>query len=136
MKKLLAEFKAFALKGNVMDMAVGVVVGSAFTAIVSSLVGDIFTPLIAALIGNFDFSSFAPALNGSPIAGGNFINAVISFVIVAICMFIVIKAMNTLLHKKAAEEAPAPAPVPEASAEELLLVEIRDLLKKQAESGK
>lgn len=129
MKKLLEEFKAFALKGNVMDMAVGVVVGSAFTAIVNSLVGDIFTPLIAALIGNIDFSNFAPALNGSPIGIGSFINAVISFVIVALCMFFVVKAMNVMIHKK--EEAPAPAPDPEPSKEELLLTEIRDLLKAQ-----
>lgn len=130
MKKLLEEFKAFALKGNVMDMAVGVVVGSAFTAIVNSLVSDIFTPLIAALIGDLDFSAYAPTLNGSPIAVGNFINAVISFVIVALCMFAVVKAMNRLLRKKK-EEEPAPAPVPELSAEEKLLTEIRDLLKEQ-----
>lgn len=131
MKKLLEEFKAFALKGNVMDMAVGVVVGSAFTAIVNSLVGDIFTPLIAALVGNIDFSSFAPALNGSPIKIGSFINAVISFIIVAACMFAVIKAMNTLMHKAKNEAEAAPAPEPGPSKEELLLTEIRDLLKAQ-----
>ncbi len=130
MKKLLEEFKAFALKGNVMDMAVGVVVGSAFTAIVNSLVRDIFTPLVAALIGDLDFSVYAPMLNGSPIAVGNFINAAISFVIVALCMFAVVKAMNRLLRKKE-DEKPAPAPVPEPYAEEKLLTEIRDLLKEQ-----
>ena len=131
MKKLLEEFKAFALKGNVMDMAVGVVVGSAFTAIVNSLVGDIFTPLIAAIVGDIDFSTLAWSLNGSPIKVGSFINAVISFLIVAGCMFAVVKAMNTLLHKNKVQEEAAPAPEPAPTKEELLLTEIRDLLKAQ-----
>lgn len=109
-KKFLEEFKAFAMRGNVLDMAVGVVVGGAFNAIVTSLVGDIISPLIGILF-SADFSQVVLTVNGSPIAIGSFINAVINFVIVAFSLFVVIKAANAAssLHKKKEEEAPAPA---------------------------
>jgi large conductance mechanosensitive channel len=107
-KKFLEEFKAFAMRGNVLDMAVGVVVGAAFKAIVDSLVADIISPLIG-IIFSADFSDVVLTINNSPIAIGNFINAIINFLIVAFTMFVVIKAANTAssLRKKKEDEAPA-----------------------------
>ena len=140
--KFWSEFKEFAMKGNVIDMAVGVVIGGAFGKIVTSLVNDILMPLVGALIGNVNFTTLsatlrAPKLNeaGDVVAEavtlnyGNFIQVTIDFLIVALCIFAVIKLINkaTSLVKKQEEEAPAPAPEP--SAEEKLLTEIRDLLK-------
>ena len=130
------------MKGNVMDMAIGVIIGGAFGKIVTSLVNDILMPLVGALIGNVNFTTLsatlrAPKLNeaGDVVAEavtlnyGNFIQVTIDFLIVALCIFCVIKLINkaTNLVKKQEEEAPAPAPEP--SAEEKLLTEIRDLLK-------
>ena len=140
----IKEFKEFAMKGNVMDMAVGVIIGGAFGKIVTSLVNDIIMPPIAALMGNVDFTHLSMKLKDVPAqldeAGnvvaeatsitwnyGAFIQNVIDFLIVAFCIFLMIKGMNKLSRKK--EEEPAPAPEP--SAEEKLLTEIRDLLKKQ-----
>jgi large conductance mechanosensitive channel len=107
-KKFLEEFKAFAMRGNVLDMAVGVVVGAAFKAIVDSLVNDIISPLIG-IIFSADFSDVVLNINGSPIGIGNFINAIINFVIVAFALFVVIKAANatSALRKKKEDEAPA-----------------------------
>jgi large conductance mechanosensitive channel len=106
-KKFLEEFKAFAMRGNVLDMAVGVVVGAAFKAIVDSLVADIISPLIG-IIFSADFSDVVLTINNSPIAIGNFINAIINFLIVAFTMFVVIKAANTASSlRKKEEEAPA-----------------------------
>jgi large conductance mechanosensitive channel len=106
-KKFLEEFKAFAMRGNVLDMAVGVVVGAAFKAIVDSLVTDIISPLIG-IIFSADFSDVVLTVNNSPIAIGNFINAIINFLIVAFTMFVVIKAANTASSlRKKEEEAPA-----------------------------
>ena len=122
MKKLLEEFKTFALKGNVLDMAVGVVVGGAFTSIVNSVVADVLTPIISLVTPGMDFSAW----HIGPIMIGNFINAVVSFLILAACVFAIVKGMNALTSKK--EEAPAPAPEPAPSKEEVLLTEIRDLL--------
>ena len=102
MGKMLKEFKEFALKGNIVDMAIGIIIGGAFSAIVNSLVVDIITPVIGAIFGQPDFSSIAPG--GIPI--GNFINAVVSFLIIALCLFAVVKAINKM--KKPVEEAPAP----------------------------
>ena len=102
MGKLLKEFKEFALKGNVVDLAIGVVIGGAFSAIVTSVVEDIITPIIGAIFGQPDFSAIKPG--GIPI--GNFINAVVNFLIVAICLFAVVKAINKM--KKPAPEAPKP----------------------------
>ncbi len=126
------------MKGNVMDMAVGVIVGGAFGKIVSSLVDDVLMPLIGMATGGIDLSGLEykvmiPGIDGGePIAGavlkyGAFIQNVIDFLIIAFCIFLMIKAMNKLTAKK--EEEPAPAPEP--SAEEKLLTEIRDLLKKK-----
>ena len=99
MGKLISEFKDFAMKGNVVDMAIGVIIGGAFGAIVSSVVEDLITPIIGAIFGQPDFS----AIKVGPIALGNFINAVVNFLIIAICLFAVVKGINKL--KK--HEAPA-----------------------------
>ena len=93
MKSFMKEFKEFISRGNVMDMAVGIIIGGAFTAIVTSLVEDVITPIIG-MIGGFDFSSFVVTVNNSNIAIGNFINAVINFLLIAFVLFSIIKAMN------------------------------------------
>ena len=128
MKKFLNEFKEFAIGGNLLDMAVGIIVGGAFNSIVQSLVEDVFTPVLGVLMGSeIDFTD----LKLGPIMIGNFINAVISFLLTALCLFSVVKAINTakqLVAKKEAEEAPAPA---EPSEEVKLLTEIRDALAKK-----
>jgi len=130
------EFRTFAVKGNMMDMAVGMIVGGAFTVLVTSIVSHIATPLIGILIG-VDFSDWTitlPHLYGNAVPGtlsiGNFLNAVISFFIVAFVVFLFVKAINAFHSKKEEEEPEAP---PEPSAEEKLLTEIRDLLKAQKE---
>ena len=125
MKKFMEEFKTFALKGNVVDMAIGVIIGGAFTSIVNSLVNDIFTPLIGVITGGWDFSNMVITVGTANVMVGSFINAVISFLIVALCLFSLVKAMNKLIKKKQAEPDPAPAP----SEDVVLLTEIRDLLK-------
>lgn len=113
MGKLFKEFKEFAFKGNVLDMAVGVVIGSAFTAIVTSVVNDLFTPLIAKLTGSVDFTALVIRLgeaeNAPTIAIGNFIQAVINFFLIATCVFLFVKGVNRLRRPKA---APAPAKAP------------------------
>ena len=112
MSKLLKEFKEFAFRGNVIDMAVGVVIGSAFTGIVTSIVNDLFTPIIAKLTGSVDFSALSIALgegvDAPRIAVGNFIQTVINFILVALCIFMFVKVVNKM--RKPAEEAPAPEP--------------------------
>ena len=130
-KSFFNEFKTFAVKGNMLDMAVGMIVGGAFTALVSSIVTNIATPLIGILIG-VDFSAWSvelPRLYGNAEPGtlaiGTFLNSVISFIVVAFVVFLFVKAINAF-RKKEEEEEPAP---PKPSAEELLLTEIRDLLK-------
>ena len=134
MKKFLEEFKAFAMRGNVLDMAVGVVIGGAFGKITTSLVNDIIMPLISMLTGGIDFSSWKWVLKAAQgdaaevaVNFGNFIAVVLDFIIIALAIFCMLKAINKLHKKK--EEAPA-AP-PEPSAEEKLLTEIRDLLKEK-----
>ena len=141
----LQEFKAFALKGNVMDMAVGVIIGGAFGKIVTSLVNDVIMPPIGLLIGGVDFTDLKVTLKkavveaGSEIAPavtwnyGAFIQQVVDFTILAFCVFMMVKIMNQLIKKReeAPAPAPAPAPEPEPSAEEKLLTEIRDLLKER-----
>ncbi|MCL2821543.1 MAG: large conductance mechanosensitive channel protein MscL [Oscillospiraceae bacterium] len=131
------EFRTFAVKGNMMDMAIGMIVGGAFTLLVTSIVTHIATPLLGILIG-VDFSGWTITLphlygNAEPgvLAIGSFLNATISFFIVAFVVFLFVKAINAF-HHKSAEEAEPPPP-PEPSAEELLLTEIRDLLKAQSE---
>ena len=128
------EFKEFAMKGNVVDLAVGVIIGAAFGKIVSSLVGDVFMPTLGKLIGGFNFSDLAVALGKDPVGKdvlikyGAFIQTIFDFVIIALVLFIAIKGINKL--KKPAPAAPAP-PAPPARSE-VLLEEIRDLLAKRA----
>ena len=128
----IQDFKAFALKGNVMDMAVGVIIGGAFGKIVSSLVDDVLMPLVGMVTGNVDFTQLAYKIGEGEGAAvlkyGQFIQNVVDFLIVALCIFFMVKGIAALNRKK--EEEPAPAPAPEPSAEEKLLTEIRDLLKK------
>jgi len=130
---IVKEFKAFAMRGNVMDMAVGIIIGGTFGKIISSFVGDVLMPPIGLLLGGMDFSNLALTLKeGSesftPVTlnYGVFINTTIDFLIIAFAIFMVIKAMNSM--KKKEEATPAPPPTP--TKEEVLLGEIRDLLKK------
>ena len=133
--KLFDEFKVFVMRGNVVDMAVGVIIGGAFGKIVTSLVNDIFMPIIGMILGNVDFSSLEIKL-GEPVEGaeqaairyGMFIQEIVNFLIIALCIFMFIKLISKLQKKK--EEAPAPAPEP--TKEEVLLTEIRDALNKMA----
>ncbi len=129
---IASEFKEFAMKGNVVDMAVGVIIGAAFGKVVSSIVADVITPPLGILIGGVDFSKLAVTLKAAAgdqpavlLSYGKFLQSSFDFMIVAFAMFLVIKAMNTL--KK--EEAVAPTVAPAPSAEEMLLAEIRDLLR-------
>jgi len=131
-KRFFNEFKTFAVKGNMLDMAVGMIVGGAFTTLVSSIVNNIATPLLGVLIG-VDFSSWyleLPHLYGSGgpniFAFGVFLNSIISFVVVAFVVFLFVKAINSF--RKKTEETPPPSP-PKPTKEELLLTEIRDILK-------
>ena len=111
MKKFMEEFKAFAMRGNVIDMAVGVIIGGAFTAIVNSLVNDMLMPLLSLLTGGFDFSGLCIALgegeNAATINYGSFISAIINFLLIALVIFLIIKAINKVSRKKK-EEAAAP----------------------------
>lgn len=117
---MINELKAFLMRGNVVDLAVGVVIGAAFGAITNSLVADVITPAIGALGGQPDFSKVVLG----PVMIGKFINAIINFVIVGTALFFVVKAMNKLMPP-----APAPEPAPAGPTQEELLAEIRDLLK-------
>ena len=129
MKAFFREFKEFISKGNVMSMAVGIIVGSAFTAIVTSLNQDIITPLLGLILGQIDFAGLSVTVGSATITYGNFIQAIITFFITALCLFVVLKAMNTFTAKlKAEEEAKEEAAPPAADIQ--LLTEIRDLLKK------
>lgn len=130
MNNFLNEFKAFAMRGNVMDMAVGVIIGGAFGKIVSSMVDDILMPIIGVLTGGIDFKELAITIGAANIKYGMFIQNVIDFLIIAFCIFMLIKGINVLSRKK--EEAPA-APA-EPGNEEKLLMEIRDLLKEQSQT--
>jgi large conductance mechanosensitive channel len=131
---MIKEFKDFAMRGNVIDMAVGIVIGAAFGGIVSSFVNDVLTPPLGLLMGGVDFSALSVMLKAAEgeapavtLNWGIFIQKVIDFVIIAFAIFLVVKGMNAM--KKKEEEAPAAPPAPPA--EEVLLTEIRDLLKKQ-----
>jgi large conductance mechanosensitive channel len=136
--RMLKEFREFALKGNAVDLAVGVIIGAAFGAIVSSLVGDIIMPIIGSITGGLDFSNYFTPLSksviasnladakkqGAVLAWGNFLTLTLNFIIIAFVLFIVIRFINQL--KRRDEAAPPPKP----TREEELLTEIRDLLKK------
>ena len=127
----ISEFKEFAMKGNVLDMAVGVIIGGAFGKIVSSLVDDVLMPLVGMLTGNVDFTNLAFQIGDGEEAAvlkyGNFIQNTVDFLIVAFCIFLMLKGINKLNRKK---EEPAPE-APAGPTQEELLTEIRDLLKKQ-----
>ena len=138
---MLEEFKKFALRGNVVDLAVGVIIGAAFGAIVSSMVGDIIMPVIGAIIGGLDFSNYYTPLSavvktglplvdakkaGAVLAYGSFITAALNFLIIAFVLFIAIQGINRMKKREETQSAAPPAP----TATEKLLVEIRDLLKK------
>ena len=142
MKKFIEEFKTFAMRGNVIDMAVGVVIGGAFGKITTSIVNDIIMPLISMITGGIDFSEWKWVLKEAVMAAdgvtvetaevavnfGNTIAVVLDFIIIAFAVFCMIKALNKL-HRKKEEPAPEPAPEPPAPTTEELLTEIRDLLK-------
>ncbi|MFG6397135.1 MAG: large-conductance mechanosensitive channel protein MscL [Muribaculaceae bacterium] len=146
MKKFFSEFKEFAMRGNVVDMAVGVIIGAAFGKIVSSLVNDIIMPLIGVVTGGMNFTDYKwvvqkAVMDGQeiikpevPMNWGAWVQTVVDFLIVAFCIFVMIKFINNLRKKaerqKEAEAEPAPA-APEPTKEEQLLTEIRDLLKEQ-----
>ena len=128
-KGFIGEFKEFISRGNVMDMAVGIIIGGAFTAIVNSLVADVISPVIGMICGGIDFSAMAIKVGETELLIGNFIMAIINFILVALVLFCIIKAMNKF--KKKEEEAPAEEPAPaEPDEQTVLLTEIRDLLKK------
>ena len=138
--KFWNEFKEFAMKGNVIDMAVGIVIGGAFGKIVTSLVNDLLMPCIGALLGGFDFANLKVTLCKAVMEGeeivkpavtinyGTFINEIVNFLIIALCIFLVIKGINKM-HKKQEEAPAAPAPKPD---DVVLLEEIRDLLKNKS----
>lgn len=131
-KKNIEEFKKFIARGNVIDLAVGVIIGGAFSSIVTSLVNNILTPILGLVLGGADFSNLAITFKNTRIEYGAFIQSVIDFLIVAICIFALVKFINKIMHlKKKEEEKPAE---PKKSAEVLLLEEIRDLLKEENKS--
>ena len=138
MKKFLIEFKTFAIKGNMLDMAVGVIIGGAFTAIVTSIVTNIATPLLGVLIG-VDFKGWEiklPVLygNGEPgmLGIGLFVNSIINFIVVALTVFLFVKALNKFRKKQEGAKDETP---PEPTKEEQLLAEIRDILKEGSKRG-
>lgn len=122
---MMKEFKEFAMKGNVLDLAVAVVIGGAFGAIVSSLVGDIIMPLVGVLTGGIDFSAMAVNVGNANVAYGKFIQAIVLFLIIAFALFMVVKSANAMKKK----EVDKPAAPPPPSKEEVLLTEIRDALR-------
>ncbi|MBQ7605172.1 MAG: large conductance mechanosensitive channel protein MscL [Firmicutes bacterium] len=125
---MIKEFKEFIMRGNVMDLAVGVIIGGAFTAIVNSLVGDVIGPIIGMICGGIDFTGIAITVGSAELMVGNFIQAIINFLLVALCVFFLIKAVNkaTSVAKKP-EEAPAEEE-PAGPTQEELLTQIRDIL--------
>ena len=133
MKKFFEEFKTFAMRGNVIDMAVGVIIGGAFKAIADSLVNDIINPVLGVLTGgNIDLSGLSISLpHGGDLMIGNFINAILNFLIMAFVVFCIVKAINKMHDKLSKPAAPEPEKAPEPTKEELLLTEIRDILKEQ-----
>ncbi len=140
MKKFFAEFKEFISKGNVMDLAVGVVIGTAFSKIVSSLVDNIIMPLVGLVLGGVDFSGLSIKFHGASIRYGLFIQNVVDFLIVAFCIFTVIKVLNSfdkkVKEKIKKEEEKKEEEKPSLTKDQELLIEIRDLLKKDAKESK
>lgn len=133
MRKIINEFKEFISRGNVIDLAVGMIVGSAFTKIVTSLVNDVLMPAIGVILGGVDFTSLTLKFRDATIYYGNFIQNIIDFLIVAICIFVLVKTINTIAEKtkKKENKKEEVKEEPKKSDEVLLLEEIRDLLKKK-----
>ncbi|MDY5449896.1 MAG: large-conductance mechanosensitive channel protein MscL [Clostridia bacterium] len=131
MKKFVSEFKEFISRGNVLDMAVGVVIGGAFTAIVTALVDNIIMPLIGILVGGLDFTGLSVKVGEVTIGYGAFIQAVINFLLISFVIFCVIRSFNKLAKKKEEEPAAPPAPAEDV----VLLREIRDLLANQEKNS-
>ena len=141
MKKFFQEFKEFINKGNVLGLAVGVIIGGAFSTITTSLTNDVIMPIVSIFLGGIDFSSMSVALptfhavaeDAPPnlLNYGSFISAVINFIILALVVFCIVKAVNRVMDKAKKKEEEQPAPPPAPSAEEKLLTEIRDLLKEK-----
>ena len=144
MKKIAREFKEFIMRGNVLDMAVGVIIATAFGNITNTLINNVIMPFIGWVIGDIDLASLDIVLRPAVMEGdavvkealvlgiGTFISAIINFILIALIVFVIVKAFNKLHKKK--EEEPAPAAEPEPTKEELLLTEIRDLLKEKNEN--
>lgn len=131
MKKIIDEFKTFALRGNALDLAVGVVIGAAFNQITTSLANNILTPPIGLLLGGVDFAKLSISLGGKAQLGyGLFLQAILNFLIIAVALFVLIKLINKLTRKAAQEEVKQPPP---DSAELLVLKEIRDSLRAKTE---
>jgi large conductance mechanosensitive channel len=124
-----AEFRQFIAKGNVIDLAVAVILGAAFTAIVTSLTNDIIMPLIGVILGGVDFATLSFQVGEATVAYGLFIQAIINFILIALVLFFMIRGINKMQARSKKEEAPAPPPGP--SDEAKLLTEIRDLLKQR-----
>ena len=134
MRNFIEEFKAFIAKGNVMTMAVGIIIGGAFTSIVNSLVNDVITPLLGIIIGGINFTGIKITVGSAELLVGNFIQAVIVFLLTAFVVFWMVKLFNRLIEKKKEEPAPEAEaePEPEPTPEDIeLLREIRDLLKEK-----
>jgi large conductance mechanosensitive channel len=122
---MLKEFRDFVMRGNVVDLAIAVIIGGAFGAIVNSVINDILMPLLGIIIGGVDFTTLALTVGTAKLTYGNFIQALINFLAIAFVLFLIVRAMNR------AKAKPAPAAPPAPSAQEKLLTEIRDLLKKR-----
>ncbi len=129
MKKFFTEFKEFIARGDVMSMAIGIIIGGAFTTIVNSLVNDVITPFLGIILGGMDFTGIAITFGSANIMIGNFIQAVITFLLTAFVIFSIMKFFNQFQKKK--EEAAVSEPEPEVPADILLLTEIRDMLKER-----
>jgi len=131
MKKIINEFKEFIARGSVIDLAVGMIIGSAFTKIVTSLVNDVLMPAIGVILGGVDFTNLTIKFKDATIYYGNFIQNIIDFLIVAFCIFALVKTINTLTNKRKKKEEEKEEVVSKKSDEVILLEEIRDLLKKK-----
>ncbi len=129
-KDTMEEFKKFVFRGNVIDMAVGVVVGGAFSTIVNSLVNDIIMPLVGAIAGSETFAGYKLVIGNAEVMYGSFIQSIVNFLIIAVCVFAAIKLVNGVMDKFKEKEEPAPEE-PAGPTTEELLAEIRDLLKTQ-----
>jgi large conductance mechanosensitive channel len=125
------EFKDFVNRGNVIDLAVAVIIGAAFGAIVKSLVDDIIMPIVGVILGGVDFASLSVQVGEATILYGSFIQAIVNFLLIALVLFLIVRSFNKMQEARKEEETEAPPAPPEPTAEEKLLAEIRDLLKEK-----